>query len=153
MGILKNVLITILLLSGSQVFTKEIEGEVLNDLKVIHQQVEKKPGKKLIYFWASWCPDCKDSLRNKLPELKKNGIEIITVNLDKDIERAKHFIAEEKLNYPVVRDDDKKLRKGLSVFAVPSWAVVEVNGEKWNVHKVEGGTDINEMKKTLGIKL
>ena len=45
-----------------------------------------------------------------------------------------HFIQEENLQFSVIRDEKKSLRKGLGLFSVPAWSLLkptqEVGGAK-----------------------
>ena len=91
--------------------------------------------KVLLYFWASWCTDCKSKLKGDLHAMTKKfqDLAVVTVNIDQDIERARHYVEKESVKLPVLRDDAKSFRKMLKVFSVPHWAVFErVNGD-WNL--------------------
>ena len=51
--------------------------------------------KVLLYFWATWCPDCKEKLAKEFPKLQlPPQVELVTVNTDKDIDRTKHLALE-----------------------------------------------------------
>lgn len=82
--------------------------------------------KELVIFWATWCPDCKKKLIDELPAKANDpDVQVITVNTEKDLNRVKKFVTEEKIAFPVFSDPQKTLRRSLEVFSVPSWAVYE----------------------------
>ncbi len=104
----------------------------------------------LMYFWATWCTDCKVKLQKDLPAFKvPENSQIITINTDKDMERAKHFIEKESLSVNVVRETDKSLSKTLKVFSVPFWAVLERDGESWKVVDSKSGGNSEKMKAAM----
>ena len=41
-------------------------------------------------FWGSWCPACKAS-QQLLKEIKITGVDIYTINIDKNIEYVKRY--------------------------------------------------------------
>jgi thiol-disulfide isomerase/thioredoxin len=87
-----------------------------------------KPAKKeLVLFWASWCIECIDHLKNVIPEMSAK-YPIYSINVDANIKRAKQCIEEEKIKLPIYRERSKYLQKELKAFAVPVWAVYD--GEK-----------------------
>lgn len=145
-------LIIALIFVSNIALATNIENKTLSDQKLIHQKIDDSKDTRLMYFWASWCPDCREKLRGPLGDLKKSfkNVEIVTVNLDRNIKRGKHFIEEEKLNLPVIRDENKDLRKKLKIFSVPAWALIKKDGEQWKVIKAANGADLAQIKSAIG---
>lgn len=107
-------------------------------------------GKTLVYFWASWCPDCRDKLQTKLPEWStKPGVQVLTVNTDRAVERANHFVQKEGVKVAVARDEEKTLQKALKVFSVPFWAVIERSGDAYKIVDAEAGSNVEKLEKAL----
>jgi thiol-disulfide isomerase/thioredoxin len=115
--------------------------------------LQEQKGKLLVYFWASWCPDCRDkfktgaltNLQAEFPQAK-----VITVNSDRDEAKGASFVEEEKISLPVFRDKDKALSKSLKLFAIPSWAVLERNkSSEWEIVKSSTGSEIETIEKQL----
>lgn len=107
-------------------------------------------GKTLVYFWASWCPDCRDKLQTKLPEWStKPGVQVLTVNTDRAVERANHFVQKEGVKVAVARDEEKTLQKALKVFSVPFWAVIERDGDSYRILAAEAGSNVEKLEKAL----
>ncbi len=152
MGILKIAVTALCLMSfNAQDNTIAISKSVLESRPLIHGQSDDSRPLRLLYFWASWCPECKDKLRNALPDLRQNekSVEIMAVNMDKDGQKAAHFIEKESVSLPVFGDEDKKLRQALSIYAVPSWALAKKNGENWDIVAQGTGSEIKDIKQAI----
>ncbi len=150
MGILKKIFFFFLFISCN-LSALTLEKSQFEDLKSIHLQNDLSSSQKFLYFWASWCSNCKESLKTKLIDLKGQNIDVVTVNVDEDVKRALHYIGEEKIPFPVIRDEAKSLREVLKVFAVPSWAVIQKIEGKWVVKEAQVGNDFTAIKKTLAL--
>ena len=86
---------------------------------------------ELVVLWATWCPECKEKLKNKLGEVNQRpDVAVVAVNAETDISRVKHFVEKEKITVPVLLDLDGTLRKSLKAFSVPHWAVYQRTGPK-----------------------
>ena len=73
-------------------FTTNSETKKLNDVKGTNYT--------LIVFWASWCNPC----RQEIPELKKlhneyqkKGVSIVSISIDRDINKWKQALAAENM--------------------------------------------------------
>lgn len=129
-------------------FSSEIPAEKLLDLSKLEAflNVENlKPvtegQRALVYFWAEWCPDCKQKMKKELPDLFKRGVSIYTVNKDSRKKKAKNFIEKFGITLPIYRDEDKKISKPLKAFSVPHWGVVEhQSNNQWKTLKFGSGS-------------
>ena len=113
---------------------------------------ESLDGKVLLYFWASWCPDCRDKLVEAIPQLQKDfpAVKIVSINADRDSAKGKNFAESEKLTLPVYRDEEKSLTKELKLFAVPAWAFIEKSKSgEWTVKSSSTGSDLAEIRNQL----
>ncbi len=114
--------------------------------------LDAKKNKRLVYFWATWCPDCKEKIGKDLVELGKNSqIEVLAVSTDKDVERVRHYVTKEKVLITTFRDPDKILTKQLKVFSVPTWAVLQkdLKSKEWSIVATESGSDFEKIKSML----
>jgi len=125
-----------------------IEG--LKDLNGNPASLDHQKEKELVIFWATWCPDCKNKLSGKLPEINGSAdVAVITINTDSSQSRAKHFVEKMNLKLPVFRDDSKDLRKTLKVFSVPHWAVYKKENAKWRLVDSAPAFEMDRIEKAL----
>lgn len=115
----------------------------LNDLK----------GKKatLIVFWASWCGPC----RAEIPELKKfyatyknQGVNIISISTDRDINDWKKALEKEKMpwaNLSNLPGNSKEINTKYNINAIPSMFLLD----KDNKIVLADSFDLQEVKNEL----
>lgn len=74
----------------------------------------------VIDFFASWCKSCKHELP-LVEKVSQNSIaNVIGVNVDKEEEEGKKFVADLGLTFPVFYDSDKKLVETFSPMGFPA---------------------------------
>lgn len=94
---------------------------------------------KVIYldFWASWCTPCQASfpwLHKMQTRYRKQGLQVITVNLDKQQNLAKEFLRHHRTNFPVVYDPQGHIATRYGVKAMPSSYLIDRHGRIVRVH-------------------
>lgn len=80
---------------------------------------------KVVYvdFWASWCVPCRASfpwMSYLLEKYGDKGLQVVTINLDKDAAAAQKFLKETIASLPVVYDPSGKLAKLYDLQAMPT---------------------------------
>ena len=80
---------------------------------------------KVVYvdFWASWCVPCRASfpwMSYLLGKYGDKGLQVVTINLDKDAAAAQKFLKETIASLPVVYDPSGKLAKLYDLQAMPT---------------------------------
>jgi thiol-disulfide isomerase/thioredoxin len=88
-------------------------------------------------FWASWCGPCARSfpfLNEMHQQLKDQGLQIVAVNLDEEINEAKDFLAKYPADFTVVADASKQCAKDFGVKAMPSSYIIDRKGVVHHVH-------------------
>lgn len=83
-------------------------------------------------FWASWCGPCRRSfpwLNDMHEKYEQDGLLIIGVNLDANIDDAEDFLDEIPADFRIYFDTDAKLATEYGVEAMPSSFVIDRDGE------------------------
>jgi thiol-disulfide isomerase/thioredoxin len=94
---------------------------------------------KVLYvdFWASWCGPCAKSfpfLNEMHEQLKDQGLQIVGVNLDENLDDAKAFLAKYPASFTVAADVSKQCAKDFAVKAMPSSYLIDRKGIVHHVH-------------------
>jgi peroxiredoxin len=89
----------------------------------------------LLFFWASWCPTSPDefSLMNKLyvahNAYKERGLVVLAVSSDKTLYAAKEFAAKNRVEFPVLHDEDLMVSKKLyKAYMIPMTFIIDKRG-------------------------
>ena len=85
-----------------------------------------------VTFWASWCVPCREEMPflSALSERHRDeGLQIIGINVDEDIEAARAFAQEFNITFPLVRDEDRSVSKLYRVAGYPSHYVLDRRGK------------------------
>ncbi len=104
----------------------------LTDLSGMQWNLRALAGKVvLVNFWATWCPPC----RKELPDLealyqrfRSRGLVILAIS-DEDAGKVQPFVAEQKLNYPVLLDPGRKVNELFQVEGIPKSFVYDRSGK------------------------
>ena len=94
--------------------------------------LDKVKGKVvLLRFWADWCPYC----RYEMPiidkyyrMLKKQGFEVLAVNVKQSAAVAEAFTAQMDITFPVLLDPEGKMAKRYGVYAIPTNFLIDREG-------------------------
>ena len=115
-----------------------------------------QPGDKhLMVFWGTWCVECRGKLKTQLPALmNRRSFGVWTVNVDKDVGRAREFVKREGISVPILRDSEKRMQTELKIFSVPQWVVFRHSGKgdersDWEVVASGSGFDEAEVERAL----
>ena len=88
---------------------------------------------KVVYvdFWASWCGPCATSfpfMNNLSRDLKAQGLEVIGVNLDENLEESRQFLEQQPADFIIASDSEQHCAKQFELKAMPSSYLIERNG-------------------------
>lgn len=111
---------------------KEITGRDLDGKAISLTDLEGNV--VLVDFWSLYCAPCLEEIENFLeyyPELSEGSFEILSVNLDHDIEKVKKFVEEEQIPWPVLYsgdgwEDENRVKYGLQ--NIPSYWLIDRQG-------------------------
>lgn len=108
-----------------------------------HSLDQAKGAVTVLHFWASWCPYC----RTEIPELTQlhaqgDGVKVITVSVDEDLEGLKRFVAQQKLPYPVMADQelDPSVAEQYGVSGIPVTFIISADG--YILQRINGAGEI-----------
>ncbi len=100
--------------------------------------LEKHAGKVvLLDFWASWCVPCRRSFpwMNEMQEkYAQDGLVIIAVNVDREVENAAAFLAEYPAKFEIIYDPDAVLAKEYKIEVMPSSFIIGRDGASIDRH-------------------
>lgn len=104
------------------------------DLKEQRQSLKQYDGQIIVlHFWASWCPYC----RGEIPKLLKiheqhssQGVTILTVSIDRDLEQLKAFVQQAGLPYSVIPDvlSTSSLASTYGIRGIPMTYILDRDG-------------------------
>ncbi len=125
-----------------------VDAKILSDLKINDNKIY------IVDFFASWCHSCEKEIPdlNDLHEiLDKKKYELIGIDIDKDIEKAKVFQKALHVNFRVINDNEQKLVSVFKPIGMPSLYIIQ---DKKVLHVMIGAVDdIDELiSKFLGIQ-
>jgi len=106
---------------------KDLTGNTID----LSQLIGKKP--VMVAFWASWCPTCREEAPkiNRLYEkYHKQGMEFIGINVgyNDSVTKAKAFVKQTGVTFPVIFDKRGKISRMFAVQGVPTVFVADRNG-------------------------
>ncbi len=85
----------------------------------------------IIFFWATWCPHCREALK-KLNEqrvdLENKGIKVLPVDLGENPAEVKDYVKRYKVGYEVFLDMDSVLAESYGLIGVPTLFFVDKDG-------------------------
>lgn len=96
----------------------------------------------MVNFWATWCPPCVEetpSLEKLSSDLRKLGVEVIGVSVDRDPAALKKFISDNHLSFPIARDPDQAVASTYGTFQFPETYILDREGRV--AEKIIGARD------------
>jgi thiol-disulfide isomerase/thioredoxin len=115
-------------------------------------------GKVIILdFWATWCVPCKAEIPGFIGLQTKygaKGLQILGLSVDDPVSKLKPYVAEMKMNYPVLQglDHDDVLDAFAPIASIPTSVVIGRDGTICTKHTGIVPMDVfeNEIKSLLG---
>jgi thiol-disulfide isomerase/thioredoxin len=105
----------------------------------------------LVNFWATWCEPCREempSIQRLRERLAGKPFAVFMVNVDEPDARVRRFIAESRLDLPVLLDRNKRATRAWSVKVLPATFLIGPDGRVR--YRLVGSIDWND-DKVIGI--
>lgn len=135
LGIKQNILyIVSLFLFSLTAFSFDLVD--LKNSKLDESKIEKDV---VLYFWATWCSECKAKIKSNFKSLDESKYEVILVNMDKNPKRAEKYINKYAKGRAVYRDHLKTYEKLFNISALPYWAHYKKKDGQWVLIKKQVG--------------
>lgn len=106
--------------TGKNVRLKELRGQVV-----------------LLNFWASWCGPCRQEmplLDDIYKKYSKLGFVILGINVEQDNSKAKTYLHDVPVTFPILYDPKNELTKTYNVNAMPTTVIIDRNGKVRYIH-------------------
>ena len=86
----------------------------------------------LVFFWATWCPHCREQLRDLNgphgEEIEKKGIKIILVDIGETADQVNSYIKKNRIRFDVLLDQEEKVSDLYNLVGVPTFFFIDKEG-------------------------
>jgi len=85
----------------------------------------------IIFFWATWCPNCHDRMKELIKsttEISDNGIQIILVDVGENAKTINSYVKRYKVPYDVFLDEESKVAEDYGIIGIPTFFFVGKDG-------------------------
>ena len=85
----------------------------------------------LLNFWATWCGACIEEMASMQKLYSTlDGVEVVAVSIDRwNEDRIQEYVKSNKLTFPVLLDQDQKVRKKYHVMGLPTSYLIDAEGK------------------------
>ena len=85
----------------------------------------------IIFFWATWCPHCRQALRQlnqKLAEMENKGIKVMLLDVGEEEKDVKRYVEKNKIDLTIFLDRESSLSESYGIIGVPTFVFVDEKG-------------------------
>ena len=85
----------------------------------------------ILFFWATWCPHCRDAIKDltkKAQEMSSQGIRVVLVDLGETAREVQPYVTKKKIPFDVFLDTDSSLSDPYNLIGVPTFIFVGKDG-------------------------
>ncbi|WP_299877691.1 peroxiredoxin [uncultured Cocleimonas sp.] len=105
---------------------------VLPDMQNKAHSLSDYLGKPVIVtFWATWCPPCikeLPSFNRAWAKLKDEGIVVLGININEDIETIESFKLQYPIDFTILRDEASEQIENWNMTGLPTTFIVDAEG-------------------------
>jgi len=86
----------------------------------------------ILFFWATWCPYCRqemDPLNSRSRQLDKEGYKVIGVNIQESRETVMKFANSHRIAFEIWRDKDGSCAKSFGIVGIPTYILIDKSGK------------------------
>lgn len=110
----------------------------INTVTLLTQQLQVQKG-NVVYvdFWSSWCVPCRKSFpwMNELQDkYQKQGLTILSINLDHDRNLANKFLEQNPAAFPIIYDPKGRIARKYKLKGMPSSFIIDRAGNAVSAH-------------------
>lgn len=122
----------------------------LNDTRQESVTLSSYKGKSavLLFFWATWCPFCREELKtlnSRYADLVKDNVEVLAIDIGESQYRVEKFIRSYALLFRMLLDKDSSVAYSYDIVGVPTLVLIDKKGKV----VFQGHTFPKEYKKLL----
>jgi peroxiredoxin len=107
-------------------------------------------------FWATWCDPCLSAvpaLENLRKEFPADQFQVLAVNLDKKVSKARKFMKRKNIGYPSVSDPKGRTPEQFGLETMPTSYLIDPKGVVRYVHKGFRKGDIEAIREEIARSL
>ncbi|AXI31244.1 thiol-disulfide oxidoreductase ResA [Priestia aryabhattai] len=115
-----------------------------------HQLSEYKGKGVFLNFWGTWCKPCKQempAMEKQYAAYKKQGVEILAVNVAETNIAVEQFAKQYGLSFPILMDKDSQVLGAYGIDPLPTTFLIDKNGKI--VDSFIGGLEESKIKEYM----
>ncbi|MDE3839450.1 thiol-disulfide oxidoreductase [Bacillus methanolicus] len=114
---------------------------VLTDLNGEKHRLSDYEGQGVfLNFWGTWCKPCEKEMpyiNNQYEKFKKQGVQVLAVNVGESDFAVKKFAEKYQLDFPIVIDESGDVQTAYRINPLPATFLIDKNGKVIKYHKGE----------------
>ena len=91
-----------------------------------------KDKNSILFFWATWCPHCRQALKEfngRKDEFQRKNIEMILVDVGEEPQKVEHHVERNHINFDVLLDTDSAVGEEYDIIGYPTFVFVDKTGK------------------------